>query len=42
MGELLTQVWLKSIKKQVDVLPSKNQALCDLPYNVLYNYGYVT
>ena len=23
--------------KQVDVLPSKNQALCDLIYNVLYN-----
>ena len=27
--------------KQVDVLPSKNQALCDLIYNVIIN-GYVT
>ena len=24
------------VVKQVDVLPSKNQALCDLIYNVLY------
>ena len=24
------------LKKQVDVLPSKNQALCDLIYNVVY------
>ena len=30
-----------SSKKQVDVLPSKNQALCDLIYNVIIN-GYVT
>ena len=28
--------WLK-IEKQVDVLPSKNQALCDLIYNVIIN-----
>ena len=35
IGEVLTQVWLNSVKKQVDVLPSKNQALCDLIYNVL-------
>ena len=27
-----------SQQQQVDVLPSKNQALCDLIYNVLYNY----
>ena len=26
--------WLET--KQVDFLPSKNQALCDLIYNVLY------
>ena len=30
--------WTKTMKKQVDVLPSKNQTLCDLIYNVLYNY----
>ena len=28
-------------KKQVDVLPSKNQVLCDLMYNVIIINGYV-
>ena len=28
----------KKQEKQVDFLPSKNQALCDLIYNVLYQY----
>ena len=26
------------LMEQVDILPSKNQALCDLIYNVLCNY----
>ena len=28
--------WSKHKEKQVDILPSKNQAPCDLIYNVLY------
>ena len=29
-----------TLPEKVDILPSKNQALGDLIYNVLYNYVY--
>ena len=37
MNEIFNNL-LSWLPEQIDILLSKNQVLCDLIYNVLYNY----